>query len=300
MISLGNGLRDKLKLFWVAFLKSIPNTIRKNLGIADSQLDKITENLYKGLTIKVNGATYLIPDTMSFNVVQPHYEKFEQKWFHPKKGDVVVDIGAHIGKYTIEAAIIVGEQGKIIAVEPLPSNFNILKKNIKINKLRNIAAFNLAAWHNNCRLTFYIGRSSAQGGAMKDFGQGTLEVEGRSMDDLLNKCDIIKIDWIKMDVEGAEYEALLGLEETLQKYKPKLMIEVLLKNLDRVKTLLHMQGYSIQSSETYGEPSARYVNVFCTNKQKAGDPNSQELQFELANKRPTCQITLPHKNSRAQ
>src|SRR3972149_2094785 len=133
MVSLGNGLGDKLRLFWVAFLKSIPNTIRKKLSIADLQLTKITENLYKGLTIKVNGATYLLPDTMSFYVIQPHYEKFEQKWFHPKKGDVVVDIGAHIGKYTIEAAIRVGEEGKIIAVEPLPSNFEILKKNIKIN-----------------------------------------------------------------------------------------------------------------------------------------------------------------------
>ena len=284
MIDLGNGLDDKMKLFWAAFLKSIPNTIRKKLIIADLQISKITENLYKNLTIKVNGVTYLIPDTASFYVVQPHYEKLEQKWFHPKKGDVVVDIGAHIGKYTIEAAIRVGEEGKIIAVEPLPSNFEILKKNIKINKLRNVAAFNLAAWHSNCNLTFYVGISSAQGGAMKDFGHGTLEVEGRSMDALLNRSDINKIDWIKMDVEGAEYEALLGLEETLRKFKPRLMIEVLLKNLDRAKTLLHMHGYSIQSSETYGEPSAKYVNLFCTKKRhQATNLNSpQELSFELA------------------
>lgn len=283
MIGLGSGFSDKLKLFGIAFFQSIPNVIRDKLNFADAQLSRITEDFTEGLTVKVKGKKCLVPDITSLNVIQPQYEEFEQDWFHPRKGDIVVDIGAHIGKYTLEAATAVGQEGKVIAVEPLLTNFNILKKNIRVNKLSNVEVFNLAAWHSNRRLTFYIGNSSATGGAMKDFGLGTLEVEGRKMDTLLNRLDIKRVDWIKIDVEGAEYDVLLGLEETLRRSKPRLLIEVLLKNLDSVKTLLSRLGYIIQSSEIYGESSGRYVNVLCTYKglEAVSFGGPTELSFEL-------------------
>jgi len=264
MIGLGSGFTDKLKLFGIAFFQSIPNVIRNKLNFANAKLNRMTEDLYPGLTIKLNGKKYLVPDKTSFEVIQPRYEKFEQAWFQPRKGDVVVDIGSHIGKYTIEAAAAVGEEGKVIAVEPLLTNFKILRKNISLNKLSNVAVFNLAAWHSNCELEFYIGTSSALGGAMKDFGLGKIKVEGTKMDTLLNRLNIKSVDWIKIDVEGAEYEVLLGLEETLRNSKPRLLIEVFLKNLNSVRNLLGRIGYNIQSSEIYGEGSGRYVNILCT------------------------------------
>jgi FkbM family methyltransferase len=55
------------------------------------------------------------------------------EYFRPKEGDMVVDIGAHIGRYTIIASKRVGANGKVIAIEANPSNFEMLKRNIQLN-----------------------------------------------------------------------------------------------------------------------------------------------------------------------
>lgn len=64
-----------------------------------------------------------------------------------RKGDVFIDVGAHIGKYTILVAKIVGKEGLVIAIEPNPENYETLLENIKLNNLKNVIAVNIAAWN---------------------------------------------------------------------------------------------------------------------------------------------------------
>ena len=68
------------------------------------------------------------------------------KYFRPSKGDCVIDVGAHIGLYTIIGSKRVGSDGRVIAIEAYPENFELLKKNAKLNNLENTIVLNYAAY----------------------------------------------------------------------------------------------------------------------------------------------------------
>ena len=72
------------------------------------------------------------------------WESKEKKVFEKNisKGDIVVDVGAHIGTHTLTFARIVGDKGTVFAFEPDPRNFEILRKNIKINNYQNVTLVN--------------------------------------------------------------------------------------------------------------------------------------------------------------
>ena len=76
-----------------------------------------------------------------FIVMTRHEDDIIER-FLPKQGDVVVDIGAHMGRYTIIGAKRVGAQGKVVAIEAHPGNFEMLNRNIKLNQLTNVVPFN--------------------------------------------------------------------------------------------------------------------------------------------------------------
>ena len=83
-------------------------------------------------------------DDMYF--LKPKYEEKYLDFFYPKKGDVVLDVGSHVGKYTIYAGKLVGKKGKVIAIEANPYNYQQLLRNIKLNNLVDIVkAYNIAA-----------------------------------------------------------------------------------------------------------------------------------------------------------
>jgi FkbM family methyltransferase len=76
--------------------------------------------------------------------------------FTPKEGDIVVDIGAHIGLYTIISSKRVGANGKVVAIEAHPSNFEMLKSNIKLNQLTNVTPLNYAVYSKETKIKLYL------------------------------------------------------------------------------------------------------------------------------------------------
>ena len=74
-------------------------------------------------------------------------------------------------------------------------------------------------------------------------GLGYFEVDARALDDVLSSYN--KIDWIKIDVEGAEYETLCGLKQMISKCRPKIIIEVFSKNVDKVKGFFKKHEYQL-------------------------------------------------------
>lgn len=131
-----------------------------------------------------------------------------------KPGQTVVDIGAHIGYYSLIFAKLVGPSGMVYAFEPDPTNFSILQKNIKLNGYNNVVMLNKAVTERTGRLNLYVSDGSA--GDHKTYNSDehrkTLEIDGVALDDLLMGK---KVDFIKMDIQGAEGGALKGMTSIL-------------------------------------------------------------------------------------
>jgi FkbM family methyltransferase len=129
-----------------------------------------------------------------------------------KLGDVFVDVGANVGYYTILASKRVGANGKVFAVEPVPQTVKVLKFNIKLNGLRNVNVVDKAAWNSYCKLKMRV--AFGEFGGASFFRNGVeIDVDAIPLDDVLE--DVPKIKLIKIDVEGAEYEVLQGLKQSL-------------------------------------------------------------------------------------
>src|ERR671922_680338 len=164
-----------------------------------------------------------------------NHENEIMEYFIPNGGETVVDVGAHIGLYSLIAAKRVGTSGKVIAIEPDPENFKILKKNILLNQLTNVEAVECAVYSTREKLKLFL--PEIEGGrtifntVMQDRARTStenfIEVEANTLDNILESINITEVNWIKIDVEGAELEVLKGAVNTLSSNKNiTLLIEV--------------------------------------------------------------------------
>jgi len=263
-IRFGLGFSDHCRLLCIAVLQGIPATFRRRNSVVNDKLESLTENLFKSTTIRVGNAMYAVRDSDGLAHLDPNFESFMLPWFQPRKNDVFVDIGSHVGKYAVAVAKAVGEEGLVVAVEPYPENFKMLQRSVKLNHFRNVVAVNLAAWSRSCMLKFYVGSSPSQF-SVNETNNDSVDVQAKRIDELLI-CDLKlrRVDWIKIDVEKAELEVLQGLEETLSRFKPKLIVELWSKNMERVKDLLKRYGYNmVMVSNTFGSVSEWCVYFLC-------------------------------------
>ena len=151
------------------------------------------------------------------------YEELESKIMEEKieMGNIVVDVGANIGLHTLNMARIVGNTGQVFAFEPDPSNFEILKKNVKINNYKNIILEQKAVGDKHGRTTLY---QSDHPGKHRIFPQteqakGQVQVELTNLDNYFDFDMIDKINFIKIDVEGMEFGVLKGMKNILKNNK---------------------------------------------------------------------------------
>jgi FkbM family methyltransferase len=175
-------------------------------------------------------------------------------WVAPERGNVVLDIGAHIGWYSIQAARAVGDSGRVVALEPDESNRKQLERNLALNQIANHTIVPLAAWS----VTGLVHWSPSEVSVWNkiDAVRGSETIEAISLDDLVTRLSLPRVDWIKMDIEGAETEALAGAEVTLRRFHPTLFIEVH-ECTEQVRRLLAGYGYSIEQ-ETFDQPPERH------------------------------------------
>jgi FkbM family methyltransferase len=169
-----------------------------------------------------------------------------------KRSKIVIDVGAHIGKYTVLASRILKNKGKVISIEPSKENFEILKMNISLNKLENVVALNLAASNLNKRnVKLYK--------TLRESGRKTLKyipntpyelVNCINLDYLLKRLKVPKVDLIKIEVEGEELNVIKGFKRYLSSHKvDNLIIEINYENLNRMRNILNSLGYSLQKIE---------------------------------------------------
>ena len=133
-------------------------------------------------------------------------------------GDVFIDAGAHIGKYSI---MLRHRFKRIIAVEANPETFKVLVENIRLNKADNVKAVNRALWYkDNEYLEFFLtkrntGASSLNLEHIIEEGfivKQKIPIRAITLNSLLEQENIKDVDLVKLDMEGSEYEVLLGLD----------------------------------------------------------------------------------------
>ena len=141
-------------------------------------------------------------------------------------GDVVIDVGANIGDYTLIASKKVGSSGKVLAFEPLSETFSILKRNLQLNEITHCVSFQKAVGEKPDIVNLYKNNASGTMGHLDSSlnGQDLIkksEIEVVTIDDLLNSHHIESVNMIKIDVEGFEHEVLLGCLKSFKEKKIK-------------------------------------------------------------------------------
>ena len=245
--SQGYLLKDKLLLIRHYF--KIPIFLIKSL-----YLNKVlTEIEYQYRILKGNvtiknryGIFYCGNNFFTVLPVITEYERHFDPYFKLSEG-VFIDIGAHIGKYSIRLANSLKGKGKVYAIEPEKRIFKMLQTNVKLNRLENVTCINKGAYSSKKELTFYV---TANPGEMyssiyKEREDSKVEkIEVDTIDNIINELKISRVDLVKIDTEGAENDVIEGAKESIKKFKPNIIIEVSSSDsLKRITKTLTAFGY---------------------------------------------------------
>ncbi len=138
-----------------------------------------------------------------------------------REGDVVCDIGAHMGYFTAIAALGAGPTGRVHAFEPRPLNYELLLRHVRLNRLDNVRPVRAA-----------VGEASGSGRFESRVGTGTghlspdgdLPVRVVALDDLHRSGELPRVDVLKVDVEGGELGVLRGAATILERQRPRLVL----------------------------------------------------------------------------
>ena len=194
----------------------------------------------------VNPDIYAVDCTIDI-FIKRVYERF----YELRKGDLVIDVGANVGMFTVKASMSVGEEGKVIAIEPVEENFELLKKNVELHKLANVRIIRKA-----------LGRKRGKAVMLKSLLSGThqlksvcknsefpieeMEIEVDSLDNICKELNVNRIDFLKIDVEGAELDVLKGAEESL-KFTKNIAMELHYEGEgEEVRRFLEERGFTVK------------------------------------------------------
>ena len=185
-----------------------------------------------------------------FSIIKKHKLKYENKSFYyyllpeiPEtdniylaylnlhKNDVVLDIGSFSGHTAYKFSEAIGNDGLVISIESDPTNFELLQKNIKNLGLSNIKTINKALWKKSTTLEFLSEGSMCSTlnilNNLTRKHQNILKIQTTTLEEIVQDYNLNKIDAIKIDIEGAEYDVFANISPFLEKYKPlKFIIEI--------------------------------------------------------------------------
>ncbi len=188
-------------------------------------LNNIMVSLLQSDTAEVHGHRMYLDQTHLYDfsitgIIEPEITDLVMR--EVKDGDVVLDLGASIGYYTLLFAKLVGAEGKVFAFEPDPESFALLKKNVEINGYQNVILVRKAVSNKTGSTKLYTNNGTHTICEL-DGNSLTAEIESISLDDYFRN-DNAMISFIKMDIEGAEGRAVEGMTGLLRKNKDIKMV----------------------------------------------------------------------------
>lgn len=243
----GASLHDKLRLLCATF-PFVGYELRRRLPCRLGILAlHFANRLATKAVVRIDNTEYVLVDADCLWILSPEFEYWMPAYLKVTRGETFLDVGAHIGRYSLQIAKNV-EQSRVIAVEANPKNYQALTRGIDLNKLDNVISLNFAAWNKSCKMKLWIGKTAGFH-SLKEraryAGSGYVVVEGRQLDEVLEKLSVRKVDWMKIDAEGAELEVLQGLIQTILRDFPTLVCEVMLSDYEAIVSFLKQLGYSV-------------------------------------------------------
>lgn len=200
-------------------------------GVENISIHGVKIRVYKNALYKDYNNPYLAFEVSGYN-----------KYYKFKKDDVVIDAGAYSGFFSIYAAKQIGKRGKVIAFEPDSYNLSLLKRNLLLNNIKNVIIVNKGLYSADGKLPFYvqgIGSSLIIPADKKSINK----IDVVSLDNELKRLQIYHVDFIKMDIEGGEIEAVKGCLQTIKNNK-KLNFAIASYHLvDSKKTYLFLEKF---------------------------------------------------------
>lgn len=141
-----------------------------------------------------------------------------------KPGDIVIDIGAHIGYFTVQFSELTGPTGMVIAFEPTPTTFRTLRENLDKNKCANVIARKAGISNKNTVEKLYLCEKNIGDNRLFDQnGRRWIPVDTYRLDDVLFHLD--KIDLLKLDIQGWEGWALQGAKNSVLPMTKRIILE---------------------------------------------------------------------------
>lgn len=273
-----------LPKIWYSFVFTLPYYALRGLALIAGQK---REDVWKRLPFKDLKSLLILPDGnlllcswrdgpfWTWAIIEEiYYFRAYEMFFKPEKNFTIIDVGAHIGIYTLKAAKNVGKRGRVIAIEPENRNFELLVKNVKINRYKNVIPVKLALSNFEGKARLYIKSLTLSHSLQKDVEIhkecasarkiiDITEVTVMSMSNLMNELGILKIDLLKIDAEGAEFEVLKGSENLLAQHRISKIVVAAYHTSDEVKIIeeyLGKLGYKINIVEVSGR---KYLYAMC-------------------------------------
>lgn len=190
------------------------------------------------------GSFFIREKSFDLHIISGFYEFKVRKLIEKlaRESRVIIDIGANIGKYSILASKI-NSDARIYAIEPERNNFDLLNKNIKLNKIKNIFPIKVALSNKKGTSKLYKSKTNFGGHSLKHKRKDFEYVKTDTLNNLFNKLNYI--DLIKIDAEGYEFEILKGARKLLSEKKIKnIIIEI--NDMKNIKNLLESYGYKLE------------------------------------------------------
>ncbi len=186
-----------------------------------------------------------------------------------RPGDCFYDVGAHTGFFALIATTFLGPSGKVVAFEPDPDNAASLHANLAKNSITQVMVVQAAVWSSAGHLTFQraledSNRTQGQIVARQESNPGKIEVRAIQLDEFVFAEGNPAPQLIKMDIEGAEWEALQGARALLERAKPKLLCEIHHpEQIGIIQEYLQRLGYLVEEwkpvHEHYADYRQRYI-----------------------------------------
>lgn len=141
-----------------------------------------------------------------------------------KKDDVVLDLGASIGTTALLFSELAGSNGKVFAFEPV--TYSVIFKNLEKNNIKNVEVITKAVALENKKVEidisdFCLDSSICKRPYAKNYYKNRIMAESISLDSFIDEAGLDRVDFIKVDIEGAEELAIRGSEKLIKKYRPK-------------------------------------------------------------------------------
>jgi FkbM family methyltransferase len=209
--------------------RSSPNSLA---NIIHSFLNRLTTERYpilpcggvlKGFRMRVD---WQLHRSFVYGSWEPEVVRSIQK--HVLPSTRVLDIGAQSGFYSLLLSRLVGPNGMVFAFEPLPANFRILEENVSMNNIQNVTIRREAVSDSSGEISFefpHAEPSLLAGPTLEGDDLGTFQVPSVSLDDFVRQTGH-SVQFIKMDVEGAETAVLRGAGQTLREFHPPMIVEL--------------------------------------------------------------------------